>query len=115
VRITFYRELMVLGLVGVMLFSARQLISFAGESLNRQSADGTVRRSEAKPIARYTDYTLENFSLRAHFNSIIIATLTLHLVQLARRIDRDEDSQNALWIARGYLLVASAFIFHPRM
>lgn len=56
-------------------------------------------------------YGLQNDVLRAEFNSGVLAGLLFHLVLLAWRIGRDEQSLSAKWIASVYGLVATAILF----
>jgi len=56
-------------------------------------------------------YGLQDYVLRAQFNSSVIAGLLLHLAMLAWRIGRDEQSPSAKWISYVYGLVGTAMVF----
>ncbi|WP_347989342.1 ATP-binding protein [Methylomonas sp. AM2-LC] len=57
-------------------------------------------------IVYWLHYILENYVLRAQFNSVVVSALLFYLVSLVWRIGRNEKSENALWIGRVFVLVA---------
>jgi len=56
-------------------------------------------------------YGLQDYVLRAQFNSVVMAGLLFHLATLAWRIGCDEQSRSAKWIAWVYGLVTAVMLF----
>ena len=56
-------------------------------------------------------FGLQNYVLRGQFFFTVMAGLTLQGATLAWRIGRTEQSRSAFWIARIYVLLASAMLF----